>query len=144
MSSLKAKRLRVILAKDMSSWYLGKIIKHSPICPIFLPQDILSENHNLTFRRILYTICYFKLSFVLPSQATEWIPANIWVRNSNNLNWPCPPQSWEYNWIDKGPEIRGDSLICNFERKSGNSFQRLLVFKSERGMWEGMQTCHLD
>ena len=46
MSSLKAKRLRVILAKDMSSWYLGKIIRHSPICPTFLPQDILSETQN--------------------------------------------------------------------------------------------------
>ena len=93
---------------------------------------------------ILY-ISNFKLSCVLPSQATEWIFANIRVRNSNNLNWPCPPQSWEYNWIDKGPKIRGDSLICNFEHKPGrNSLKRLLVFKSEREMWKGEQISHLD
>ena len=53
MLSLKAIRLQVILAKDMSSWYLGKIIRHNPICPTFLPQDILSKIHHLSFMTIL-------------------------------------------------------------------------------------------
>ena len=43
--SLRAIRLQVILEKDMTSWYLGKIIRHNPTSQTFLQQGILSENY---------------------------------------------------------------------------------------------------